>query len=77
MSEYDFAAHSGAHYMVLDIDACKLRLYDKRTSTKAIDAFSHLYKKVCPSVCPSVRNTRVEFLRNGLNLNKIASETKK
>ena len=50
-----------------------------------LDAFSHLYKKVCPSVGPSVHpsvglsvrrsvgHTRVEFLRNGPNLNKIAS----
>ena len=47
-----------------------------------LDAFTHLYKRVClsvgPSVRPSVRHTRVEFLRNeisGLNLNKIAFET--
>ena len=41
-----------------------------------LDAFSHLYKRVCLSVrrsvgpsvrCSSVRHTRVEFLRNGLN----------
>ena len=44
------------------------------------DAFSNLYKKVCPSVRPSVvpsvgpsvRHTRVELLRNGPKLNKIA-----
>ena len=48
-----------------------------------LDAFSHLYKWVCPSVrrsvrplvSPSVRHTRVEFLRNWLNLNKIAMGT--
>ena len=51
-----------------------------------LDAFSHLYKRVClsvgPSVGPSVRRSvrpkRVEFLRNkvsGLNLNKLASGT--
>ena len=48
-----------------------------------LDSFSHLYKRVClsvgpsvgPSVRPSVRPTRVEFLRNGLNSNKIASGT--
>ena len=44
-----------------------------------LDAFSHLYKRVCPSVrpsvrpsvCRSVRHTRVEFPRNGPNSNKI------
>ena len=49
--------------------------------TPFLDAFSHLYKRVCPSVRPSVRpsvgrsvrHTRVEYLRNGPNLNKIAS----
>ena len=35
-----------------------------------LDAFSHLYKRVCPSVRRSVRHTRVEFLRNGPNSNK-------
>ena len=44
-----------------------------------LDAFSHLYKRVClsvrRSVRPSVRYTRVEFLRNGLNLSKIVSGT--
>ena len=38
-----------------------------------LDAFSHLYKRVCPTVRPSVRPSvcrlvRVEFLGNGLNL---------
>ena len=54
-----------------------------------LDAFSHLYKRVCPSirwsVHPSVRplvrrsvgHTRVEFLRNEPNLNKIASGIRK
>ena len=36
-----------------------------------LDAFSHLYKRVCPSV----RHTRVEFMRNGLKLNRVASGT--
>ena len=40
-----------------------------------LDAFSHLYKRVCLSVRPLVRDTRVEFLRNGRNSNKIASGT--
>ena len=52
-----------------------------------LDAFSHLCKRVCPSVGVSVRRSvrpsvgrsvghkRVEFLRNGLNLNEIASRT--
>ena len=43
-----------------------------------LDAFSHLYKRVCPSVGPSVRrsvgHTRVEFPGKGLNLNKIVQE---
>ena len=39
------------------------------------DASSHLYKGVCPSARWSVRHKRVEFLRNGLNLNKTASGT--
>ena len=38
-----------------------------------LDAFSHLYKRVClsirPSVRPLVRHTQVEFPRNGRNLN--------
>ena len=38
-------------------------------SISFLDAFSHLYKRVCPSVRrsvrPSVGHTRVEFLRNG------------
>ena len=50
-----------------------------------LDAFSHLYKRVCRSVDRSVgpsvgwsvhrsvRHTRVEFLRIGPNLNKIAT----
>ena len=45
-------------------------------------AFSHLYKRVClsvrPSVRPSVRYIRVRFLRKGIsgpNLNKIATGT--
>ena len=54
-----------------------------------LDAFSHLYKRVCPSVRrsvrrsvrpsvrPSVGHTRVEFLRNGPKSNKIASRTRK
>ena len=46
-----------------------------------LDAFSHLYKRVClsvgPSVRPSVRHTRVEFPRNGPNLNKKASGIRK
>ena len=46
-----------------------------------LDAFSHLDKRVClsvhPSVRPSVRQTRVEFLRNGPNSNKIASGIRK
>ena len=54
------------------------------TSTRFLDAFSHLYKRVClsvsssfrRSVCRLVCHTRVEFLRVGLNLNKIASETR-
>ena len=37
--------------------------------------FSHLYKRVCPSVRPSIGHKRVEFQRNGLNLNRIASGT--
>ena len=53
-----------------------------RISDRFLDALSHLYKRVCPSarqmvgwsVGPSVRHTRVEFLRNGPNLNKIAPE---
>ena len=50
-----------------------------------LDAFSHLYKRVCLSVGPSVRpsvrpsvHTRVEFLWNeifGLNVNKIVLGT--
>ena len=51
-----------------------------------LDAFSHLYKRVClsvgpsvrPSVRPSVCHTRVEFRRNGISgphWNKIASGT--
>ena len=51
-----------------------------------LDAFSHLYKRVCLSVRPSVgssvrwsvSHTRVELLRNrisGLNSNKIASRS--
>ena len=47
--------------------------------TKFLDAFSRLYKRVCPSesplVCPSVCHTRVEFLGNGLHLNKRAYGT--
>ena len=42
-----------------------------------LDAFAHLYKRVRPSVRPSVGHTRVEFLRNGPNLNKIASGMRK
>ena len=42
-----------------------------------LDAFSHLYKRVCPSVRRSVRHTRVEFLRNGPNSNKLASRIRK
>ena len=46
-----------------------------------LDAFPHLYKRVCPSVGPSVRpsvgHTRVEFPRNGPNSNKIASGIRK
>jgi len=42
-----------------------------------LDAFSHLYKRVCPSVGRSVRHTRVEFPRNGPNSNKIASGIRK
>ena len=42
-------------------------------------AFSHLYYWVCPSVGRSigrsVRHTRAVFLRNGFDLNKIASRT--
>ena len=34
-----------------------------------LEAFSHLYRRVCPSVC----HTRVWFLRNVLNLNWISS----
>ena len=44
--------------------------------TRFLDAFSHLYERVCLSVRPSVRHTRVEFMRNetlGLYLNKMAS----
>ena len=44
-----------------------------------LDAFSHLYKRVCPYigwlVGPSVHHTRVEFLKNPifrLKWNKIA-----
>ena len=41
-----------------------------------LDAFSHLYNRVCPSVhpsvCRSVRHTQVEIMQNGQNLNKIA-----
>ena len=44
-----------------------------------LDVFSHLYTRVCrcvrQSVGQSVHHTRVEFLKNGLNLNKIASGT--
>ena len=40
------------------------------------DAFSHFYTRMCPSVNRSVRrsvrHTRVEFLRNGISLNKRA-----
>ena len=47
----------------------------------SVDAFSHLYKRVWPSVGPSVdrslRHIRVEFLRKGPNLNKIASEIRR
>ena len=42
-----------------------------------LDAFSHLYKRVCPSLRPSVGHKRVEFLRNGRKSNKIASGTRK
>ena len=41
-----------------------------------LDAFSHLYKRVCPFIRRSIRHTRV--LRNRiseLNLNNIATET--
>ena len=52
-----------------------------RPPQSLLDAFLHLYKKVHRSVGPSVgrsfrrlvRHTRVEFLGNGPNLNKIAS----
>ena len=48
-----------------------------------LDAFSHLYRRVCPSVGQSIRpsvgrsvhHTRVEFPRNELNFNKIVSGT--
>ena len=45
-----------------------------------LDGFSHLYKRLCPSVGRSVRpsvRTRVEFSRNRQNSNKIASGIKK
>ena len=46
-----------------------------------LDAFSHLYRRVCPSVGPSVRlpvcQTRVEFPRNGPNSIKISSGIRK
>ena len=45
----------------------------KKSDHLFLDAYSHLYKRVCPFVGPSVRHTRVEFLRNGPKLNKIAS----
>ena len=38
------------------------------TSDTILDAFSHLYKRVCPSVRPSVHHARDEFLKKGLNL---------
>ena len=41
-----------------------------------LDAPSHLYMRLCPSVGLSVGYRRVEFLRNWLNLNKIAPGTK-
>ena len=56
------------------------RLYS--LNTLFLDAFSHLYKRMCLSVRPSVRrsvgpsvrwsvgHTRVEFLRNGRNRTK-------
>ena len=40
-----------------------------------LDAFSHLYKRVCPSVGPSVRHTRVEFRIFWLIWDKIALGT--
>ena len=43
----------------------------------SVEAFSHLDIRGCvrPSVSPSARHIRVEFLSNGLNLNKIAYPT--
>ena len=38
-----------------------------RCMGKFLDAISHLYKRVCLSVRPSVRDTRVEFLRNEIS----------
>ena len=71
--------------------ACSQKMESRREKNLVevffLDAFSHLYKRVCPSVRPSVgrsvrrsvrrlvRHTRVEFLGNGLNLNKMASRT--
>ena len=59
---YDFEARSKCHHLV---------------NKTFLDALSHLYKRVCPSVRRSVRrsvrHTRVEFPRNGPNSNKIAS----
>ena len=49
----------------------------KRFVVSFLDAFTHLYKRLCPLVHPSVGHTQVEFLRNGRKSSKIASGTKK
>ena len=36
--------------------------FGDKLSLRFLDAFSHLYKRVCPSVCPSVGHTRVEIV---------------
>ena len=40
-----------------------------------LNAFSHLYKRPCPSHSPSVFHTPIDFLRNGINFDRIATGT--
>ena len=56
--------------LILSCDGASKKQLE-RNQAELLDAFSHLYKRVCLSVC----HIRVKFLRNGLILSKIASRT--
>ena len=84
--EYRFLRFVLFHFLTEKFLFCLCRVW-------FLDAFSHLHKRLCPSIGPFVRpsvrpsvgwlvgrsvgHTRVEFLKNGPTSNKIASGIRK